>query len=232
MLNNQTTSSELHILEEYELLVFILTHNKSSAFLEDVRKHVTTGATVLLGRGSRPGKLLHLLGLNEIHRDIILIIQHKDNIEQILDFAKNSLKIDRPGHGIAFTIPLSYLQGGLMRDEAGLKETMAGGESIKYFALCSILDQGLGEEAVKVAEQYGARGATFLKGKGGAEYSSHVFDFPLSPQKDFVLMVLEMDKLEQIENALENHFRMENENTGIQYSYPLTRVLGLYGQEA
>ncbi|MDO5033584.1 MAG: hypothetical protein Q4D97_01965 [Eubacteriales bacterium] len=221
-----------HSLADYEILVFILPQDKSTPLLDYVRREVHTAASVFLGMGSRPGKLLRLLGLNAIHRDVVMIIQTRDQVARILELAASKLELKKPGHGIAFTIPLQYVHG----LPGQTLETFTDNKPFDfndtaYTALCCILDAGLGEEAVAVAESAGAQGATFLEAKGGGQTSSLLFDFTIEPQKDFLLMILKRNLLDKVADALDHHFTMENENTGIQYSYPLTKVVGLYEQE-
>lgn len=228
--NDQETLSAFET--NYELLLFILPQNKSAGLVDYVRKEVHTGVSVFLGSGTKLGKFLRLFGLNEVHRDVVMIIQTHDQVEKILNLARTKLELHKPGHGIAFTIPLQYLAGFPSQDPGvSLKEKPLDYSGVQYAALCCILDEGLGEEAVTVAESAGAQGATILEAKGAGQASSLIFEFNIEPQKDFLLMILKTDLLDQVEDALDQHFTMENENTGIQFAYPVTRVVGLYEQE-
>ncbi|MDO5015599.1 MAG: hypothetical protein Q4E09_01080 [Eubacteriales bacterium] len=222
-------------LTDYELLCFIVDRNQSAKLLAGLRAHFSTGATVLLGSGSRPSKFLQILGLSEVKRDIILIVQSKSEIGQILDLATDKLNLREAGKGIAFTCPLQYFCG---LDDQGqhlrfneLRSTESMLHEVRYVALHCVVDYGLGEEVVGVAEEAGAKGATFIHARGASSHSQMLFDFPIEPQKDVVLMVLETEILDKVSAALEHHFEMHKENTGIQYAYPLSRVVGLYGQE-
>lgn len=216
----------------YELLLFILPQHKSAGLVDYVRQEVHTGVSVFPGSGTKPGKFLRMFGLNEVHRDLVMIIQTRDRVEQILDLAIRKLELNKPGHGIAFTIPLQYLVGfPVQAPSSYVKEKPLDYSGVQYAALCCILDEGLGEEAVTVAEGSGAQGATCLEAKGAGQASSLIFEFTIEPQKDFLLMILKTELLDQVEEALDQHFIMENENTGIQFSYPVTRVVGLYEQE-
>lgn len=222
-------------LSNYELLCFIVDRKQSAKLLAGLSEHFSTGATVLLASGSRPSKLLQLLGLSEVKRDIILIMQSQDEINQILDLATDKLKLREAGKGIAFTCPLQYFSG---LDDQGqplhfndFQSRDSGKSQVRYVALHCVVDYGLGEEVVGVAEAAGAKGATFIHARGASSHSQMLFDFPIEPQKDVVLMVLEAEILDQVSAALDHHFEMHKENTGIQYAYPLNRVVGLYGQE-
>ena len=216
----------------FELLFFILPQNKSAGLVNYLKSEVRTGVSVFLGKGSRPGKFLRMFGLNEINRDVVMIIQRHDVVTEILSLAKQKLELDKPGHGIAFSVPLQYLHGFADQDTGSIIENNALDYSqVEYAALCCIIDEGQGEEAVTVAESAGARGATFLEAKGAGQASSLIFDFKIEPQKDFLLMILKTECLGQVEDALDQHFAMQNENTGIQFAYPVSRAVGLYERE-
>lgn len=233
MLNNNSRTMS-NTGEALQMLTFILNHKQADPVLKFIRSKIDTAGIVYQGTGSRPGKLLRLLGLDEVHRDILILIKTEKQVQEILASVSKEFQMNKPGHGIAFVVPIQYAHA---HDTSSgeIKYTRKNDEidtEIEYAALCCIVDHGLGVEAVSVAEEAGATGATFIQAKGSTEYSSQIFDFSLNPQKDFILMILKREMLENVENALDKHFSMENENSGIQFSYPITQVCGLYNEEA
>lgn len=216
--------------EACELLIFIVPHGKSEPILQHVRQHFDTGATILMGSGTRHNRLLNFLGLDEVRRDIILLINPTERVMQIAASVKKTFSLEKPGAGIGFTLPLTQLVG-THKHGLGDDTDTRDYSDIGYVAFGCILDRDLGEEALEVAEKAGAQGATVIRAHGSADRMKTLFDFPIEPEKDFLLMILSKEHLESVSQALFEHFTMSQENTGIQFAYPLTHVIGLYGQE-
>lgn len=129
-----------------------------------------------------------------------------------------SEKIQKTNTAIAFTSPLDY---------EGEEEL-----NFEYVALYVIVDRHAGQEAVRIAQENGARGATFIHGRGSAkEVKSILLNMNIEPEKDIVVMLVKKDLVKQIKAAIIDGMDLEQENKGIIYSLPVMDVRGLVDQE-
>ena len=66
---------------------------------------------ILLGRGTANSDLLSYLGLDETEKDVVLSVVRAGQVEEALTLLREELEFDKPGHGIAFTIPIGSVGG-------------------------------------------------------------------------------------------------------------------------
>ena len=203
-----------------ELLLFILPHGKAEDLLHYIKEKYAKPATVLQGRGTRPEKWLKLLGLAEQRREILLLSLPQAKAVEAAQEIRHQFHLDHPGEGIAIGLPL-----------LDFTNAEAQYEAHPYRCLCLILNQDLGEEAVEVAQEAGASGATVIPAQGTAEQADKIFDFIIQEEKALILMILKKDEVEAVKNKLHQHFSLDEANTGIQYSLPVKDVIGLYEEE-
>lgn len=79
---------------------------------------------ILLGHGTAKSEILDYLGLGRTEKDIILSVAPEKSIKPALKILKEKFHLDRPGNGIAFSIPISSLDSAL---------------SLEY--ICSLIDR-------------------------------------------------------------------------------------------
>ncbi len=69
--------------------------------------------TILFGRGTGQEefkRMFHHLHV-EASKEIIIILSHESKVERILAAVVEAGKLNEPGKGIAFTVPVSHLVG-------------------------------------------------------------------------------------------------------------------------
>ena len=89
---------------------------------------------------------------------------------------------------------------------------------------------GEGEEAMEIAERYGAMGGTILRGRGAAIHKENLlsfFDLEIEPEKDILLIISPKDTTDQIIDGLTKELELEKENTGILFSFALSETRGV-----
>lgn len=66
---------------------------------------------VCLGRGTASSDLLAYLGLGETEKDIVLSSAPTDQVPHLLEKLRREMHLDKPGNGVAFTVPISSVGG-------------------------------------------------------------------------------------------------------------------------
>lgn len=102
----------------YNIIYTIVEMGNAEEVMEAARKAGSTGATIMTGRGSGiHEKCDKLFGMEiEPQKEIVMIIAHVDKVSAITESIRHELDIDKPGHGIIFTVGVNEIHG-LFDDE-------------------------------------------------------------------------------------------------------------------
>ncbi len=78
----------------------------------------TGGATIFYGRGTGESEVKKFLNVNiEASKEIILILSEREKIKGIVEAMVDAGKLEEPGTGIIFTLPVANLLGLHHRDD-------------------------------------------------------------------------------------------------------------------
>lgn len=94
------------------LIVSIVRKGWGNTVLEASVKAGATGGTILLGRGIGVNEKESIFGIPiEPEKEIILTLVQEDEIDAILQEIVRAAELDRPGHGLAFVMPVKRVLG-------------------------------------------------------------------------------------------------------------------------
>ncbi len=97
---------------EIKCIVAIVERGKADAIVEKAKEAGANGATILYGRGTGQSEALRLLNLHiEASKEIIIILSDINKYKAIYNTVVEAGKLNDPGTGIIFTIPVSELTG-------------------------------------------------------------------------------------------------------------------------
>ncbi|NLY72411.1 MAG: P-II family nitrogen regulator [Tissierellia bacterium] len=104
---------------DVELIVVIVERGKADKIIKAAKKAGARGATVFYGRGTGETDTAHWLGRNiDQAKEVILILTETGDKEKaIMKAVVEAGKINEPGTGIAFSVPVNHLFGLRYRDE-------------------------------------------------------------------------------------------------------------------
>ena len=97
--------------KKLKLLVTIVNRNKTEFYTDFLNGFEINFQTVALGQGTAKSETLHLLGLEDSDKGVILSMIREDKSEEILRNLDEKFHTIRNGKGIAFTIPLTSVIG-------------------------------------------------------------------------------------------------------------------------
>ena len=66
---------------------------------------------VLAGSGTAKSEMLDLLGLADSRRDVVLSGVASARMAEVLSALRDGLRLDQPGRGIAFSVPMRSVAG-------------------------------------------------------------------------------------------------------------------------
>lgn len=101
-----------------------------------------------------------------------------------------------------------------------------------YVCLYVIVDRHQGQKAIHIAQEYGARGATVIHGRGsGEEVKSKLFlNMNIEPEKNLLIMLIKKDLVDTIQKEIYEQMDLRSQGKGIIYSLPVNHVAGLVEQ--
>ena len=210
---------------ELELLCVIVNFGVGSKVVKIAKKSGITGGTIFLGRGTVNSRILKWLDLDDMRKEIVLMVGEKAEIYSAFKTIASELALHKPHHGIAFTIPVKDLIGSCRYKK--VKEGR-GGEDPMYDAIITIVDRGKGEDVVEAATKAGSKGATIMHGRGsGIHETSKLFAMEIEPEKEIVLILSEEKLTEAITDSIREELKIEEPGRGIMFVVKVSKTYGL-----
>ncbi len=220
-------------MNELFLMVTITNLSTFKTFLKYYEDAGLTPTFNMIGKGTAANDILDYLGLEGSDKDVILNVVTGSRWKEVKKGLQRDLRIDVPGTGIAFIVPLSSIGGKkpLMfltenqnfekGEESTLKDT-------KYELLMAIANQGYTELIMDAAREVGAGGGTVLHAKGtGMERAEKFLGVSLVNEKEIVLIVTKKEKKNEIMKAIMTHAGLESKAGTIVFSLPVTSTAGM-----
>ena len=175
--------------------------------------------------------MLSTLGLERTEKAVLMAAVTAQTWQAVRRDLRREMRIDVPGTGIAFTVPLSSIGGKqalmfltehqplIWKEESTLKDT-------RYELLLTIANQGYTGSIMDAARAAGAGGGTVIHAKGtGMEGAARFLGMELVNEKELVLIVVRTPEKNRIMKAI-----MDGAGPkagAIVFSLPVTDTAGL-----
>ena len=174
-----------------QLLRAIVPRGRGSELMKILKDNGADAISCFYGYGSNPAYLSNVLHIDKIKKEVVMAILDSQKSNQILNAMEEKIKAHDTA--IAFTSPLG----------------LEGVENMEYAALYVIVDRQLGHQAIQIAQENGARGATLIHGRGSAkEVKSILINMNIEPEKDIVIMLVKKELVDKISDAIYNQMTL------------------------
>lgn len=215
------------------LMVTISDRNQSRRFLAFYKEHGITVTYQTLGRGTAASEVLDAFGLEASEKALLFAVVTQEEWKAVKKGLERQIKIDIPGTGIAFIVPISSIGGKkqlqfltegrefVKGEESTLKET-------KYELLVVIANQGYTDLIMDAARQANASGGTVIHAKGtGAEKAEKFLGVSIAAEKEMIFMVTKREDKNNIMRAIMDHAGLDSKAKSIVFSLPVTETAGM-----
>ena len=215
------------------LMVVICDRTKIKKFTTLYEEHGVDVNLITVGYGTAVNETLDYLGLEKTEKAVIFSVVTDETWKTVKQSLEKKLKIDVPGLGIAFTVPLSSIGGKKSLlfltenqnfekgEESSLKDT-------KYELLIVIANQGYTELIMDAARQEHAAGGTVIHAKGtGMEKAEKFMGISLASEKEIIFIVVKTELKNNIMQAIMNKAGMSTKAQSIVFSLPVTSTAGM-----
>ena len=220
-------------MSQLHMMVTIIDRKITKRFSAFYEKMGLAVSLTTLGSGTAASEILDYFGLDGSEKSVLFHVVTDDTWKLVKRQLQLEMKIDVPGIGIAFLIPLSsvggkktlnYLTGEqnfVKGEESTLKDT-------KYELLVVIANQGYTEQIMDAARAQGAGGGTVVHAKGtGMEHAEQFLGFSLASEKEIVLIVVPREKKNGIMRAIMDQAGISTAAKAIVFSLPVTGTAGM-----
>ncbi|GHV49623.1 nitrogen regulatory protein P-II [Synergistales bacterium] len=191
---------------------------------------------ISLAEGTVGREMAALLGLDSTDKSFICCVESEHRLKTLLRAVSDRVNLRKQGRGIAFIMPLSGMNTGLIsmmtenRNEAGGEnmDTEREKQPPKYELIMSIINQGFTEALMDAARAAGARGGTVLPGRsvGTGEEQSR-FGMKIQLEKDIVQIITTPEKKKDIMRAISKTCGLSTDAQGLIFSLPIDDVEGI-----
>lgn len=191
------------------------------------------------GRGTASSALIDCLGLDEPEKDIVVGLAAGQTGAKLLKALGEKLNFSRPGHGIAFTLPLSGISLAVSRQikshspegsgsDSHQKEDVPMTEPVKYELIASVINTDLSNPVMDAARKAGCGGGTLVKARDlGGDGARKIFGMTVAPEKEILFVLIPSDRKLAVLNAICDTILKETGEHGVAFSLPVNAVAGL-----
>lgn len=220
-------------MNELYLMIAIAPRTSARQYLELFAAHGVTVTLSALGAGTAGNELLDYFGLEKTEKVVTFSFVTRSTWRAVKSAMQRELRIDVPGTGIAFLVPVSSIGGkkplAFFTDGQDFE---AGEESVlkdtKYELLVVIANQGHTELIMDAAREEQAGGGTVLHAKGtGMEKAEKFLGFSLVNEKEMVFIVVKTATKNRIMRAIMDKAGMNTDAKSIVFSLPVTGTAGM-----
>ncbi len=213
---------------EFELLCVILNYGLGSKVIRLAKQCGVTGGTIFLGRGTVKNRILEILDLTEVRKEIVIMISYKDTIYKAMEAITQGCKLNKKGHGIAFTTSVINIFGTSCYKDSHTVESR-GEENTMYRVIYVIVDRGKSGAVIDIASKAGSSGGTIINARGsGIHETSKLFAMDIEPEKELVLLLCEEHLTDSIVSSIREQVKIDKPGNGIIFVQNVHSAYGLY----
>lgn len=214
--------------KKYILFLVVTSFGMGSKVLKEAKELGISGGTIFLGKGTIKSHLLELLGLFKIKKEIVLMIAEADLEDELHEELTNRFHLDKPNHGIAFSMPLDKVIGKRVCNYPNHKQ-IGGSHIMEHELIFTIVERGLAEEVVDSAVSAGAQGGTIINARGaGSHEHNTLFSMSLEPEKEIIMIIIEKDKSDNVISAIKSASHIDEPGKGVLFTIDVNKTSGLF----
>ena len=220
-------------MSELYLMTTIIDRNQSRRFVSFYQEYNVTVGLSTLGRGTAASDVLDSFGLEATEKAVLFSVVTDESWKAVRAGLEKQMRIDIPGTGIAFVLPLSSIGGKKQLQFLTAGQTFVKGEEstlkdTKYELLIVIANQGYTEMIMDAARSANAAGGTVIHAKGtGMEKAEKFLGVSIAAEKEIIFIVVRRADKNNIMQAIMSQAGLESKARSIVFSLPVTSTAGM-----
>ena len=220
-------------MSELYMLVTITDRKLTKNFTEFYHEMELPVSVITLGSGTASSEILDYFGLDGSEKSVLFHFLTDSKWKEVKRQLRLKMRIDVPGIGIAFLVPLSSIGGKKTLDYLTCGQEFVKGEEsslkdTKYELLVVIANQGYTELIMDAARKVRASGGTVIHAKGtGSHLAEKFMGVTLVPEKEMVFIVVRKDQKNDIMRATMDEAGTGTKAGAVVFSLPVTDTAGM-----
>lgn len=220
-------------MSELFLMAAIINRQHTRDFAEFYEENGVSVNLITLGKGTAGSEILDSFGLEDTEKSVIFSVVTAKAWKRIKKGLQQKMRIDVPGKGIAFIIPMSSIGGKKQLQFLTANQNFQKGEETtlketKYELLIVIANQGYTELIMDAARKTNAAGGTVIHAKGtGMEGAERFLGVTLAAEKEMIFIVTKRELRNAIMKAIMEEAGMNTKAKSIVFSLPVTSTAGM-----
>lgn len=214
-------------------MITIVDRKVGKKYLELYQKNEHHVSFTSLGAGTASSDILDYLGLDAAEKLVVFSVQQEESWFYIKKQLQQKLKIDAPGGGIAFIVPLSSIGGKkalqfLLESRDYQKEEESALKDTVHELIIVIANQGNIELVMDAARGAGAYGGTVIHARGtGMEIAEKFMGVSIAAEKEMIFIVAKTEQKNGIMKAIMEKAGADSRAKSIVFSLPVADTAGL-----
>lgn len=213
-----------------KVLISVTKRGNGNKMVDFYKKNNLHYDFICLGAGTANSEILDYLGLETNEKDIVITMIPTAVIPDIIKGVTEEFKLDFPGKGIVFTVPLtavsSRIQQILCKNLNTNKEVVMGDR--KFELILAVLNRGYVDEAMHAAKKAGAKGGTILHARRvGFEDAENIFGFTIQPEKDIIMILADSSIRREIMQNITDAAGIKTDAKALLLSLPVDEISGI-----
>ncbi|MCI8269193.1 MAG: P-II family nitrogen regulator [Lachnospiraceae bacterium] len=215
------------------MMATVSDRNQTRRFLAFYREYNITVSLITFGRGTTASEILDSFGLEAAEKAVLFSFVTENEWQQLKAGLQKQMKIDIPGTGIAFIIPVSSIGGKkqlqfLTEGREFKKEEESTLKNTRYELLVAIANQGYTDMIMDAAREANAAGGTVIHAKGtGTEKAEKFLGVSIAAEKELIFMVTRQEGKNAIMRAIMDKAGITSKAGTIVFSLPVTETAGM-----
>ena len=199
-------------------------------FLQE--KGIATYTTTLC-RGTAGKNLLSMLGLQMTEKLMLTAMVPRPSSHRLLRELISQMGLNRPGQGIAYTLPAASIGGAsaralMLSGQTETEEVENMPETFLYELLIAIVNRGSSDLVMDAARDAGAMGGTVLHARGTRpEDQNRFFGVSIADEKEMLMILTASSQKTEIMRSIMDKAGINSPAHTVMFSLPVESVAGL-----
>lgn len=224
-------------MREIVVLHTIVNRSDSKKFQKFFRENHVPITLNSLGKGTATDEIMELLGIGEPDKSIYFSFLSANRAKKLLQKMIAIMRLDIPGNGIAFTVPMTsigstitmrlIMDGEEPSNPEKRREKPMDTEPKKE-VIIAITNRGYVNEVMDAARGAGAGGGTVIHAKGtGTGDVEKFLGITIAAEKELVLIVTDAEQRAPIMKAIMAEAGFQTKAKTVVFSMPVTATAGI-----
>lgn len=219
-----------------KLLLSIVQNGIAESLVNQTKQAGARGGTILVGKGVADHAILHMLGIGDSHKEIVLTLLTEEQTEPVWNNLSLFRKNKRLSCGIAMLIDVPHLlrhsspsvQNKEKIDDDQRRKAMDSPHTL----ITCIVNKGTADEVMDAARKAGATGGTIMAARGtGKEEDVKFFGVQLVPEKEILLILVGSGLTGKVLDAIRSVPCLAEPGSGIAFCTDVDRFMTLGGKD-